>query len=217
MTNTVKFLGVEMDVETADALKSVDGLETKDTAIATEADRDAIDERMADTLVTFTRAAGRVLASATPPTVADLNRMVFTIAEDGKCYADYRHAGKPRSGEPSIKFGGFTKSILASRNVKRFVKLGQHGKMLAEAADGRGICQVEQIPFAGQAQNNDGDNNHKWAGCDTKTCTVACHGDNANRACTYDQRDKLGADGWHVEYTDGKRESIAALDWNPAA
>lgn len=212
MSNTVQFLGVEMDVQTAEALKSVDGLETKDASISADAERDAIDERMTDTLVAFTRTAGRVLASAKPPTVGDLNRMTFTIATDGKCYADYRHAGRPRSGEPSIKFGGFTKSILTAHNVKRFVKLGSHGKILAEAADGRGICEAEHIAYANQ---KDSAANHGWAGCDASACSVKIHGDNANRGATYDARSKLGDDGWSVEYEDGKRESVAALDWNP--
>ena len=209
----VKFLGVEMEESTAAALAGVDGLSTKDKSIAADAERDAVDERIADTLVAFTRTAGRVLASAKPPTVADLNRMVFAIAADGKCYADYRHAGKPRSGEPAIKFGGFTKSILAAHNVKRFVKLGAHGKILAEAADGMGICEAEHIAFAAQ---KDADANHTWAGCDVKTCSVNRHGDNANRGATYDARKAHGDNGWHVEYADGKHQNVAELDWNPA-
>lgn len=176
----------------------------------------AANERVAPALDKLSTLVTKLLA-ATQLTPADLNRIRFTIADDGKCYAEYKVAGRSRNGQPSERFGGFTQSVLKAHGVKRFVKLGQHGKLLAEASDGAGICTVEGIPFAGQAKH-DADANHKSAGCDRAKCTTVNHGDNADRL-TYAQRGVLGADGggiggWHVEHADGKREKLAALEWD---
>lgn len=212
---TVRFLGVEMAEETAAKLAQVDdgALAKQSDSIDKSVERDETDTRLEPFIGRASVWMTKQLAQ-NAITPADLSRIRWTMAEDGKCYAEYAHAGRGRTGNPSDRFGGFTQSVLKAHNVKRFVKLGKHNKIVDEADDGAGICRAEHIPFAGQAQNGDADNNHVWAGCDRQTCTVACHGDNANRVQTYDRRKTLGESGWSVEYNDGKRANLATLEWH---
>ncbi len=213
MTNDkmIRFGQVEMSV--AEVAKLADDPSVV-SAVEKRAASDAAEETEKRTAPAMERLSSVVtgMLAKTQLTAEDLGKIRFTIGDDGKAYAEIRMATRSRSGAPSERFGGFTQSVLKAHSVKRFVQLGKHGKLLAEASDGAGICTIQRIPFAGQAKHN-ADANHAFAGCDRKTCTTANHGDNADRL-TYAQRSTLSDDGWSVEYIDGKRERLAALEWD---
>lgn len=209
--NVFKFAGVEMSAAQVAKMSDDPAVVKAVESVARRDEADKTAERTAPALDKLSTLVTQMLAK-TQLTPADLSRLRFGVGDDGKAYAEIRTATRSRNGAPSERFGGFTQSVLKAHNVKRFVQLGKHGKMLAEASDGAGICTVESIPFAGQAKH-DADANHASAGCDTKTCTVANHGDNADRL-TYAQRGKLAENGWHVEHNDGKRAKLDTLDWD---
>ncbi len=217
---TAMFMGVEMDAATAAKLSELPAAAALNTSVTADVDRAAIDERLSTFLGKASTFMTKQLAqSALLP--SDLARIRYTIADDGKCYADYQHAGRARNGTPSERFGGFTQSVLKAHGVVGFVKCkpAKNGGWLKTdgeiATDGAGICTVESIPFAGQAKH-DADANHASAGCARSKCTVANHGDNADRL-TWNQRSALGENGWHVEYADGTRENVSALEWDNAS
>ncbi len=218
---TVKFMGVEMsEVQAAKMAELNPELVKSNERKQADSDRDKIDERTAPAFAKIDKMLTNLLADPKSGLLlTDLDRIRSSLADDGKVYSEYRHAGRPRSGEPSERFGGFTQSILAAHNVAQFVKLakaksgtGWLKAPLESAASGADICVVERIPFAGQAAH-DADANHAFAGCERAKCSVVNHGDNADRL-TYNQRETLGADGWHVELKDDSRVNLADVAWD---
>ncbi len=217
---TARFMGVDMAVDTAVTLSGDPDNKKKSEAQAVDADRDATDKRLLAPLSKLSTALTKLLANGSGLLPTDLSRITYEIGTDGTVDASYRHIGKPRNGEPNVKFGGFVGSTLKAHNVVKFVKLaasksgGWNKTPLAEAADGAGICEADGLPYHAQKSADD---NHKSAGCGSDCIVLARggrHGDNANRGATYDKRSALGADGWHVELADGTRENVADLKWD---
>lgn len=218
---TAQFMGVSMAVDTAVTLSGDPDNVKKSETQAVDSDRKETDKRLEKPLAKIGADLTKLLANGSGLLPSDLGNIRYEIGTDGTVDASFRHAGKPRTGEPNIKYGGFTGGELKSHNVVQFVKLAPNASAngwlkapIATVTSGAAMCEVDQRPYAGQ---KDSDANHKWAGCERSTCTANCHGDNADRGATYGKRTEYGARGWHIELADGSRTNLADVDWDVTA